>query len=111
MMTLAEWANDDGRARATQVMLADTLGRTVRTIERHMSGLLRPVDGGKPFLEKYRGRSYVILGVVEHDRETCPHPVCQAEAASDYLSHRRRLRQLADARRAKAYRDRKRATG
>lgn len=81
LMVLAFSADDVGRARMTQGMVATKLGAAPSTIKKSFQSLLRAADGG-PFIVKGRGRTYVITGVAEHDLMTCLDVECAAEAQS-----------------------------
>lgn len=105
MQTLAAWANEQGRARATQPMIVTSTGMSINTVQRATSGLRR--------MERIRrggGGSYVIIGVTEHDTMTCLNEECAGEAAAIRAGDTSaRKRALAAARARKAREKRKAA--
>ena len=104
LMSLANVADDQGRARMTQAMLATDIGAQLPTIRRPMQAMQR--DG---FICKGGGRTYVILGVTAHDLMDCDHVECAAEAASirrGATSDRKRAQAAARARTAREKRKR-----
>lgn len=105
LMVVASVADDLGRARMTQPMIATDIGCTLVTVKRAMRSLLRP-EVGAPALMKVPGRMYVVVGVAEHEPARCPHPECQAESQIDSRATEKRRKAAARARR---HRERQRA--
>jgi len=105
LMTIASVADDLGRARMTQPMIATDLACTLVTVKRAMRSLLRP-EAGPPLLLKVPGRAYLVVGVAEHQPAECPHPECRAESAIDARATEKRRKAAARARR---HRERQRA--
>lgn len=104
LMTIANVADDQGRARMTQPMIATDLGAALPTVKRSMQAMLRD-----KIISKGGSRSYVIEGVDGHSAFTCPHVECLADAdlmARGQYTDRKRALAAARARRAREKRKR-----
>jgi hypothetical protein len=102
LMCLADVADDTGRAKMTQPMVAIDLGAAVRTVQKAFQSLQRD-----KYLVKGGHHTYVICGVQEHDIMVCPHVECAAEAGAilrGATSARKRALAAERARRARARR-------
>jgi hypothetical protein len=76
---LANQADDTGRARMTQRDVEHRVTVTLITVKRAFISLQQAENGG-PYLEKAKGRGWIILGVSDHDGRTCGDDECAAEA-------------------------------
>lgn len=103
VMVVASLADDRGRARTTQWMIAEDIGKSLATVERAMRWLLDPTSA---VLAKGGGRTYVLVGYATHDPVRCGHVECEAEYGAETVSARKR-RLAAD--RARRYRAKKAA--
>lgn len=108
LMVLADVADDSGRSKMTQPMVATDINAGLSTVKRSMQAMQRDkiiVKGG--------GRSYVIVGVVDHNILTCDHVECAAEAEAlrrGQYSARKRMLAAERARRAREKRKREAAS-
>lgn len=99
LMVLADVADENGRARMTQAMVVTDIGSTLSTIKKAFQSLQREC-----FLIKGGGRTYVIVGIAEHNIMSCVHVECAAEAESirgGGVSARKRALAAARARKAR----------
>lgn len=77
VLVIASQADSRGKARTIQRYIAEDLGKSLRTIERAMVWLLSEDSG--PVLRHGGGRTYVLVGYVEHDPYTCRNVECESD--------------------------------
>lgn len=103
MSVLADVADDEGRARMTQGMVAIDLGCALSTVKAAWAGLK---SGG--YLEKGRHRTWIVVGVAGHHVMTCDHIECAAEADSIRRGATSDRKRRLAAERARRFRERQR---
>lgn len=103
LMNLADVADELGRARMTQGMVATDMRCALSTVKAAWKSLKQ----GK-YLAKGGGRTWLILGVAEHDLMTCPNVECAAEADSIRMGGRSVQKRALAAERARRFRERQR---
>ena len=79
LLILAGAANDAGHARMTQRDVEHRLTVSLITVKRCFIAMQTPAGGG-PFIEKRKGRGWIVLGADQHDPLTCGDDECRAEA-------------------------------
>ena len=84
LWALGELADQSGRVRASQAMIGESANIWRQQVSVHMSRLYREKIVART------GRTYLILGVLEHDLRVCDHPLCIEQAKGLFGRRRRR---------------------
>lgn len=91
-----------GKARTVQKFIAEDLGKTLSTIKTAMQWLLSIESG--PVLAKGGGRTYMVVGFLDHDPATCGNVECRSDVINADRGDRKRALARERARRHRAKR-------